>query len=53
MENELLKQEVDRFGKALYDKKGKAKQTQHQLDNTTKGVKMPFDGENVVCWLCH
>jgi hypothetical protein len=28
LENELLKQEVARLGKALYDKKGKAKQTQ-------------------------
>jgi hypothetical protein len=27
MENELLKQKVARLGKALYDKKGKAKQT--------------------------
>jgi hypothetical protein len=28
MENEQLRQEVARLGKALYDKKGKAKQTQ-------------------------
>jgi hypothetical protein len=28
MENEQLKQEVARLGKALYDKKGKAKQIQ-------------------------
>jgi hypothetical protein len=28
MENEQLKQEVTRLGKALYDKKGKAKQIQ-------------------------
>jgi hypothetical protein len=34
MENKLLKEEVARLGKALYDKKGKAKQMQHQLYNT-------------------
>jgi hypothetical protein len=28
MENKQLKQEVTRLGKALYDKKGKAKQIQ-------------------------
>jgi hypothetical protein len=28
LENELLKQEVAHLGKAFYDKKGKAKQTQ-------------------------
>jgi hypothetical protein len=35
MENEKLKQEVARLGKALYDKKGKAKQIQPPQDNTT------------------
>jgi hypothetical protein len=30
MENEQLKKEVARLGKTLYDKKGKAKQTQSQ-----------------------
>jgi hypothetical protein len=39
MENEQLKHEVARLGKALYDKKGKAKQTQHLPDNTTMRVK--------------
>jgi hypothetical protein len=53
MENELLKQEVARLGKALYDKKGKAKQTQPPQDNTTAGVKKPVEGETMVCWLCH
>jgi hypothetical protein len=32
MENDLLKQEVARLGKALYNKKGKAKQTQPPQD---------------------
>jgi hypothetical protein len=32
LENELLKQEVARLGKALYDKKGKANQIQHSQD---------------------
>jgi FtsZ-binding cell division protein ZapB len=35
MENEQLKQEVARLSKALYDKKGKAKQIQPPQDNTT------------------
>jgi hypothetical protein len=35
IENEQLKQEVARLGKALYDKKGKAKQIQPSQDNTT------------------
>jgi hypothetical protein len=34
MENELLKQKVACLGKALYDKKGKDKQTQHRQDKT-------------------
>jgi hypothetical protein len=53
MKNEQLRQEEACLGKALYDKKDKAKQTQHQLDNTTVGVKKTLDGEIVVCWLCH
>jgi hypothetical protein len=44
---------VARLGKALYDKKVKAKQTQHQSDNTTAEVNKPVDGEIMVCWLCH
>jgi hypothetical protein len=35
MENEQLKQEVARLGKALYEKKGKSKQIQLPQDNTT------------------
>jgi hypothetical protein len=53
MENEQLKQEVARLGKALYDKKGKAKQIQPPQDNTTVGVNKPMDGETVICRLCH
>jgi hypothetical protein len=53
MENEQLRQEVTRLGKALYDKKGKAKQTQPPQDNTTAGVNKPREGETVVCRLCH
>ena len=53
MENEQLKQEVARLGKALYDKKGKAKQIQPPQDNTTAGVNKPMEGETVICRLCH
>ena len=53
MENEQLKQEVARLGKALYDKKGKAKQIQPPQDNTTAGVNKPVEGETVICRLCH
>jgi hypothetical protein len=53
MENEQLKQEVARLGKALYDKKGKAKQIQSPQDNTTAGVNKPIEGETVICRLCH
>jgi hypothetical protein len=49
MKNEQLKQEVARLGKALYDKKGKAKQIQPPQDNTNK----PMEGETVICRLCH
>jgi hypothetical protein len=42
-----------RLGKALYDKKGKAKQTQPPEDNTTTGVNKPVEGETMVCRLCH
>ena len=45
MKNEQLKQEVARLGKALYDKKGKAKQIQPPQDNTTAGVNKPVDVE--------
>jgi hypothetical protein len=48
LENGLLKQEVARLGKALYDKKGKAKQTQPLEDNTTAGVNKPVEGEIMV-----
>jgi hypothetical protein len=41
MENEQFRQEVARLGNALYDKKGKAKQTQPSYDNTTAGVNKP------------
>jgi hypothetical protein len=44
---------VARLGKALYDKKGKAKQIQHPEDNTTAGVNKPGEGEAVICRLCH
>jgi hypothetical protein len=52
MENEQLKQEVARLGKALYDKKGKAKQIQPSQDNTTVGVNKPVEGETMICRLC-
>jgi FtsZ-binding cell division protein ZapB len=44
-ENEQLKQEVARLGKALYNKKCKAKQIRPPQDNTTAGVKKPMEGE--------
>jgi hypothetical protein len=53
MENEQLKQEEARLGKALYDKKGKAKQIQPPHDNTTAGVNKPVEGKTVICRLCH
>jgi FtsZ-binding cell division protein ZapB len=53
MENEQLKQEVARLGKALYDKKCKAKQIQPPQDNTTAGVNNHVEGETVICRLCH
>jgi hypothetical protein len=53
MENEQLKQEVARLGKALYDNKGKAKQIQPPQDNTTARVNKPVDGETLICRLCH
>jgi hypothetical protein len=53
MEIEQLRQEVACLGKALYDKKGKAKQTQPPQDNTTTGVNKLVEGETVVCRLCH
>jgi hypothetical protein len=52
-ENEQLKQEVARLRKALYNKKGKAKQIRPLQDNTTAGVNKPMEGENVICRLCH
>jgi hypothetical protein len=52
-ENEQLRQEVVRLGKALYDKKGKAKQIRPPQDNTTAGVNKPIEGETVICRLCH
>jgi hypothetical protein len=53
MENEQLKKEVALLGKALYDKKGKAKQIQPPQDNTTAGVNKPVEGETMICRLCH
>jgi hypothetical protein len=53
MENDQLKQEAARLGKALYDKKGKAKQIQPSQDKTTLGVNKPVEGETVICRLCH
>jgi hypothetical protein len=53
MKNEQLKQEVAHLGKALYDKKGKAKQIQPPQDNTTAGVNKPVEGETMICRLCH
>jgi hypothetical protein len=53
MENEKLKQEVARLCKALYDKKGKAKQIQPPHYDTNVGVNKPMEGENVICRLCH
>jgi hypothetical protein len=53
MENEQLKQEVARLGKALYDKKGKTKQIQPSYDNTTMGVNKPVESETKICRLCH
>jgi FtsZ-binding cell division protein ZapB len=53
MENEQLKQEVTHLGKALYDKKGKAKQIQPSQDNTTMGVNNPMEEETMICRLCH
>jgi GH18 family chitinase len=41
------------LGKALYDKKGKAKQIQPSQDNTTAGVNKPVEEETVICTLCH
>jgi hypothetical protein len=52
-EIEQLRQEVARLGKALYDKKGKAKQIRPPQDNTTVGVNKPMEGETVICRLCH
>jgi FtsZ-binding cell division protein ZapB len=52
-ENEQLRQEVARLGKALYNKKGKARQIQPPQDNTTVGVNKPVEGKTVICRLCH
>jgi hypothetical protein len=43
---------VARLSKALYDKKGKAKQIQPPQDNTTMGVNKPVEGETIICRLC-
>jgi DNA repair exonuclease SbcCD ATPase subunit len=53
METKELKQEVASLGKALYDKKGKAKQIQPPKDNTTEGVNKPMESKTVICRLCH
>jgi hypothetical protein len=52
LENELLKEEMASLGKALYDKKGKAKQSQPPKDNTTAEMNKAVEGETMVCWLC-
>jgi hypothetical protein len=44
---------VARLGKALYDKKGKAKQIQPPQDNTIAGVNKPVEEETVIFRLCH
>jgi hypothetical protein len=44
---------VARLGKALYDKKGKAKQIEPPQDNTTTGVNKPVEGKTMICRLCH
>jgi hypothetical protein len=44
---------VARLDKALYDKKGKAKQIQAFQDNTTMRVNKPVKGETMICRLCH
>jgi hypothetical protein len=41
------------LGKALYDKKGKAKQIQPPQDSTIAGVNKHVEGEIVICWLYH
>jgi hypothetical protein len=41
------------LGKALYDKKGKAKQIQSSQDNTTARVNKHVERETVICRLCH
>ena len=46
-ENEQLKQEVARLGKALYEKKGKAKQIRPPQDNTTAGVNKPMEANSM------
>jgi hypothetical protein len=46
MKNEQSRQEVARLGKALHDKKGKAKQSQPPLNNTTVGVNKHVEREN-------
>jgi hypothetical protein len=51
--NEQLRQEVALLEKALYDKKGKAKQIQPPQDNTDVGVNKPVEGETMICRLCH
>jgi hypothetical protein len=44
---------VARLGKALYDKKVKAKQIQRHQNNTTTGMNKLVEGETVICRLCH
>jgi hypothetical protein len=50
-ENEQLRKEVARLGKALYDKKDKAKQIQPPQDNTTAGMNKSVEDETVICRL--
>jgi hypothetical protein len=44
---------VSCLGKALYDKKGKAKQIQPPQDNTIAGVNKPVERKNVICRICN
>ena len=53
MENEQLRQEVDRLTKDLTQVKGKMEQTQPHQDNTIKVVKKLDEGQTMVCYVCH
>ena len=53
LENEQLNQEVARLTKDLTQVKDKMEQAQLHQDNTIKGVKKLYEGQTVVCYLCH